>query len=215
VSPPDWTASGHFVRGRFCPEHGYPLRAWHRVGKLECPVRWCPYVEPQEDGLETVELSFSVPEWACERADEAAMAECECPDHQAARRVLDLMERRRWDLLPPAAPSEAADASPDAGCCITCRHWRVFPASADFRSGASPWSESHRSPESNKRFLGLCDAVASDAAVGLDSGIFQDLAIVDGILGHGALRTAATFSCMLHDARSESEPLAPIAEKAP
>lgn len=50
-----YARDGFAARGHFCPEHGYPLMSWGRVGKLECPVRWCPYVEPHEGGVETVE----------------------------------------------------------------------------------------------------------------------------------------------------------------
>jgi hypothetical protein len=94
-----WQATGAFARGRYCPEHGYPLRAWARSGKVECPVRWCPYVEPQGD-VETVKLEFPVPEWECTRRDKEAADACACPDHEAMRRVLATMQRRRWDLFP-------------------------------------------------------------------------------------------------------------------
>lgn len=46
--------SGYYDYELRCPAHEYPLRYWHRVGKLECPALSCPYtrVHPCEwDGV--------------------------------------------------------------------------------------------------------------------------------------------------------------------
>lgn len=36
--------SGYYDYELRCPAHEYPLRYWHRSGKLECPALSCPYV---------------------------------------------------------------------------------------------------------------------------------------------------------------------------
>lgn len=101
-------AGSGYSRHRFCPVHGYPLRAWHRVGKWECPVRPCPYVErhecelPGHDGCdcETLEMTFNVPD-----------------DHNDAMRescqeALEIMRLRRYDLTKAAGEKQdAADVA--------------------------------------------------------------------------------------------------------
>lgn len=38
--------SGSFSKVLRCPNHNLPLRAWSRIGKLECPHRACIYWQP-------------------------------------------------------------------------------------------------------------------------------------------------------------------------
>lgn len=71
--------------GRTCPVHGLPLRAWRRVGKVECPDSACMYVEPH----------------LCELVDRT----CDCPHlatvRYTARRLPACM---RCNLVPQGSP---------------------------------------------------------------------------------------------------------------
>ncbi len=46
--PNVYVRHGHFSKDKKCPIHDLPLAAWHRLGKLECPQRMCPYTEKHD-----------------------------------------------------------------------------------------------------------------------------------------------------------------------
>lgn len=131
-----WRARGTFSLSRFCPVHGFPLRLWGRVGKLECPVRACPYIElhdcEQRDGPEycecrTVQTSFAVPEMA---DDAAGRGEYD--------RALAVVHARRHDLV-GGADLERESARKNArfvSCLRPRRGQRLFPNAGTMSEGA-------------------------------------------------------------------------------
>jgi hypothetical protein len=83
--------SGPFIVGTRCPLHERALRVWHRLGKLDCPVRDCPYIEVhacERDGALCTCDSFDVD--SNEKAPEREEIEVE---ETKAERVLGAASR--------------------------------------------------------------------------------------------------------------------------
>jgi hypothetical protein len=85
------------------------------------------------------------------------------------------------------------------GRCATCKHWYPF-GSTEVPSAMSPGFKNTYPADDNK--LGLCGAIVCHGGhLPEKYRVNGEVAQVEDMSGECALRTAATFGCILHESK--------------